>query len=145
MSWQQYNSTDDKPSFGSIQNEHHQTSNISGTFVDNKTCWSLRCSWSIARRRCSKYIFIFELTPGFNALGKDNCKMRRETSKFEDLVYLLLEVWRFIIFLTLNTGDKAVAITDVVFRFIRFMPVTSWTWFRQRRPRTFARLSECAY
>ena len=41
-------------------------------------CWSLRCSWSIACRRCSNYIFILSLTPGFNGLGKDNYKMRRE-------------------------------------------------------------------
>ena len=26
-------------------------------------CWSLRCSWSIACRWCSNYIFIFDLTP----------------------------------------------------------------------------------
>ena len=27
-----------------------------------------------------------DLTPGFNGLGKDNCKTRRETFKFWDLV-----------------------------------------------------------
>ena len=27
-------------------------------------CWSLRCSWSIASRRCSNDIFNFDLTPG---------------------------------------------------------------------------------
>ena len=32
-----------------------------------------------ACRRCSNYIFIFYLTPGFNGLGKDNCKTRQET------------------------------------------------------------------
>ena len=40
--------------------------------------WSLRCSWSIAFRRCSNYIFILDLTPGFNGLGKDNCSARRD-------------------------------------------------------------------
>ena len=30
-------------------------------------------------RRCSNYIFIFDLTPGFTGLGKENCKTRRET------------------------------------------------------------------
>ena len=29
-------------------------------------------------RRCSNYIFILDLTPGFNGLGKNNCKTRRE-------------------------------------------------------------------
>ena len=30
--------------------------------------WSLRCSWSIACRGCSNYIFILDFTPGFNGL-----------------------------------------------------------------------------
>ena len=33
-------------------------------------------------RRCSNYIFILDVTPGFNGLGKDNCKSRRETLSF---------------------------------------------------------------
>ena len=55
-----------------------QTLNISGTLVnkivDHYTLY--------ACRRCSNYIFILDLTPGFNALGKDNCKMRREIFEF---------------------------------------------------------------
>ena len=53
-------------------------------------CWSLRCRWNIACRRSSNYIFILDLTPGFNGLSKDNCKMRRETFKFWDLMSLIL-------------------------------------------------------
>ena len=56
--------------------------------------WSLRCSWSIACRHCSNYIFILDLTPGFNGLGKAKCKTRREALMFRDLVRLVLEVWR---------------------------------------------------
>ena len=48
-----------------------------------KDCWSLRCSLSIACRRCSNYIFILDLTHGFNVLGKDHCKTRRETLVLE--------------------------------------------------------------
>ena len=40
--------------------------------------WSLRCSWSIACLCCSTYIFILDVTPGLNGLGKDNCTWRRE-------------------------------------------------------------------
>ena len=58
-------------------------------------CWSLRCSWSIACRRCSNYIFIFDLTTGFSRLGKDKCKTRRETFNFWELVRLILEIWRY--------------------------------------------------
>ena len=55
------------------------------------TCLSLRCSWSIACRHCSNYIFIIALTHGFNMLHKGNCKTRRETFKFGDLVRLILD------------------------------------------------------
>ena len=52
-------------------------------------CWSLRCSWSIANRRCSNYIFILHFTPGFNGLGKDNYKTRRDTFMFRDWMRLI--------------------------------------------------------
>ena len=35
-------------------------------------CRSLRCSWNIACRRCSNYIFILDLIHGINRLGKYN-------------------------------------------------------------------------
>ena len=49
------------------------------------SCWSLRCSKSIACLRCSNYIFILDLTPRFNRVRKYNCKARRETFTFCDL------------------------------------------------------------
>ena len=60
--------------------------------------WSLRLrwGWSIACRRCSKHVFILDLTPDFNGLGKDNWNKRRETFTFCDLVRLKLEVWRYL-------------------------------------------------
>ena len=48
-------------------------------------------SWSIACWRCANYIFILDLVPGFGGLSKDNCKTRRETFKFWDLVHMILE------------------------------------------------------
>ena len=36
----------------------------------------------INHRRCSNYIFILDITPGFNRLRKDNCKTRRKHSSF---------------------------------------------------------------
>ena len=59
-------------------------------------CCSLRCSCSIACRRCSNYIFILDLTLDFNGLGQDKCKMRWETVKCWDSVRLILEVWLYI-------------------------------------------------
>ena len=78
---------------------YHQTYNIKGMLVSNKivdhsdVIGAFRCSWSITG--CSNDIFILALTPGFNGLGKDNCKTRWETFKFWDLVLLILEVWRW--------------------------------------------------
>ena len=57
---------------------YRKVSNITH-FNRQWNCWSLRCSWSMACRRCSNYIFILNLTPGFIGLGKDNRKTRRET------------------------------------------------------------------
>ena len=45
-------------------------------------CRLLRCSRSIACRRCSNYIFIIDLTPGLKGLGKDDFKTRWESFKF---------------------------------------------------------------
>ena len=72
--------------------EYRQTSSIKRTLVSKKNCWSLRCSWSIACRRCPNYIFILDLITGFNGLGKGNCKMRRELSNFCDLLRRILEI-----------------------------------------------------
>ena len=46
-------------------------------------------------QRQSNYNFILDLTPGFNELDKDNCKTRLETFNCWDLVWLILEVWRY--------------------------------------------------
>ena len=84
---------------------YHKTSNIRRTLAKKKkkkthlsrqlNCWSLRCSWSIACRRCSNYILILDLTHGFNGLGKDNLKTRREKHwGLGDLAGYLLEVRR---------------------------------------------------
>ena len=68
-------------SFSSII--YRQTSNIIRTLVGNKIV-------DHADRRCYNYIFILDLTPGFNGLGKDNCKTRRETFQCSDLVRIIL-------------------------------------------------------
>ena len=48
----------------------------------------------MACRHCSNYIFILDFAPGSGGLG--NCKTRRETLKFLDLVPPILEIWRYI-------------------------------------------------
>ena len=42
-----------------------------------------------------EHIFIFDLTPGFNGLDKGNCKTWVETFKLRDLVWLILNIWRY--------------------------------------------------
>ena len=58
---------------------HRQVSNISGTVVGNKIVDHSDVVGAAP-------------TPGFIGLGKDNCKTRRETFKFGDLVRLILEI-----------------------------------------------------
>ena len=41
-----------------------------------------KCSLNIAWQGCFNYIFILNLTPSLNGLGKDNCKTRQETLMF---------------------------------------------------------------
>ena len=48
-------------------------------------------------RHCNKlHRYLLSRLPGFNGLGKDNCKTRRETFMFWDLIRLILEVWRYV-------------------------------------------------
>ena len=68
-----------------------QTSNISCTLVGNK----IVDHSDVVGRRCSNYIFILDLTHGFNGLGKGNCKMKWEIFSFWDLVCLVIEVWQY--------------------------------------------------
>ena len=68
---------------------NHQTFYINRTLVGNKLV-------DHSDVFGTSPVFIPDLTPDFNRLGKDNCKTRRETFKFEDLVWLVLQVWRHI-------------------------------------------------
>ena len=47
--------------------------------------------------RYSNYIFILDLTHGFNIMNKGNCKARRDAFKFLDLVRLILKILRYIL------------------------------------------------
>ena len=44
---------------------------------------------------CSNYIFILNLTYGFNGMAKDSCKTQQEAFKFWDLEHLILEIGRY--------------------------------------------------
>ena len=65
--------------FASFVLTYRQTSNIRRTCVSYIICWSLS-NYS----NCSNYIFILNLTHGFNELGKTNSKTIRESFKFCD-------------------------------------------------------------
>ena len=69
-------------------------------------CRSLRCSWSIACRRCSNYIFILDLISDFKGFGKDRHKTLRESFKCCDLVRLILETWRYTMIQTHNSCQR---------------------------------------
>ena len=72
-----------------LQFIYRQVSNIRRTLVGNYIV-----DHSDGVGAAPIYIFILDLTPGFNELGKDSCKTRREFFKFWDLVRLILETLR---------------------------------------------------
>ena len=52
------------------ETHYRQVSNLSRNLVSNKIVDHFWCSWGTACRRCSNYIFILDLTPGFIGLGR---------------------------------------------------------------------------
>ena len=73
-----------------------QTSNISPTLVSYKIVDHADVVGASPDWGCSNYIFILDLTPGFNGLGRDNCKTKQESLiKFWDLVHLISDnLWK---------------------------------------------------
>ena len=79
------------------------TPNISHTLVGNKFVdHSVLVGWSpvgaapttaLLPRKAVKFNHSLNITPGFNGLGKDNCRTRWETMKYLDLAWLILQVW----------------------------------------------------
>ena len=66
---------------------YHQTCNIKHTLVgnhiiDHSDVLEYRLS------RCPNNIFIFDLTPGFNGMGNDNCRTRENHLSFGIWCYL---------------------------------------------------------
>ena len=89
--------------------KYRQVSNIRHALIDNKIVDHPDVV-GIACRRCSNYIFILNLTPGFIGLGKDNCKTRREAARFGDLVHPILETLRYLYFLSFFSSEMAQAV-----------------------------------
>ena len=114
---------------------YRKTSNISRTLVGNKIVdhW---CSWSIACRHCSNYIFILDLTPGFKGFGKDSRKTVLESFNCWDLVRLILETWRYIITTTSRKGEwlnllwpcDVMWSTDLCHHQLQWWDVVKWLW-----------------
>ena len=73
---------------------YRQNPNISHTWTGNKIVDPSDVVGASPVGAAPSYNFILDLTPGFNGLGKDNGKMRRETFKFWDLLGLISEVLR---------------------------------------------------
>ena len=79
-----------KTGSGFLMAHYRQVSSIRRTLVGNK----IDGHSDVVGAAPTGYIFILDLTPGFIGLKKDNCKTRRETFKFGDLVRLILEILR---------------------------------------------------
>ena len=70
---------------------YRKTSNIIHTLVGNNIFDHSDVVGASPVGAAANYIFILDLAPGFNGLGKDNCKTRQETFKFWDLMRLILQ------------------------------------------------------
>ena len=71
--------------FCQISNKRHAL--VGNKIVDHSDAVGVSQTW-----RCSNYIFMLDLAPGFSGLGKDNCKMGWNTFKCWGSVHLY---WRF--------------------------------------------------
>ena len=61
----------------------------------------------MACQHCSNYIFILNLTPGFNGLAEGNCKTRWQSLKFSDLVLLTLEISQYFLGVTMLDDEHS--------------------------------------
>ena len=87
---------------------YRKTSNVRCNLVGNKIVDHSDVVRSIACRRCSNYIFILDLTSGFNGFGKDSHKTVQESLNCWDLVQLILETWRYVPLLSLMVDRESV-------------------------------------
>ena len=74
--------------------QYCQTSNVRCTLIGNKIVDHSDVVGALPVGAAPKYIFILNLTFGFNGLDKDSCKTRWETFKFWDLMWLILKIWQ---------------------------------------------------
>ena len=65
-------------------------------------CWSLRCSWSIAWRRCSNYIFILDLTVNTCLQYIAQIQLQIETKTIFVLWFDVLYIRDFTVFLSVK-------------------------------------------
>ena len=95
-------------------------------------CRSLRCSWSIACRRCSNYIFILDLTSGFKGFGKDSRKRARGSFKCWDLVRLILETWRYTVSWNVCNAERSTNNAPLTCTHSHQRPSIDWLcgWFQ---------------
>ena len=76
--------------YGKYLHNNRQTYDISRTIVGNEIVDHSNVV-VVSPVGATNYIFIIDLTPGFNALGNENCKKGRATFKLWDLVCFILE------------------------------------------------------
>ena len=76
--------------------KYHQSSDISHTFVGNNIVNHSDVAGASPVGARSNYIFVLDLAPGFNGLGKNNCTTRREAFEFLGFgATCAWRVWRY--------------------------------------------------
>ena len=95
---------------GSLRCLHMEDKGVPALHIQYHGCWypGYFCHQGISSH--GTVFSILDLTPGFNGLCKDNCKMRQETLKFLDLMHITYtccgyHIWTFL-FMILYTQKR---------------------------------------
>ena len=118
-----------------LQYMYPQTSDIRRTTIANQLVDHSDVCWSIICRRCSNHIFILDLTPGFNGLDKDNCKTRRETFKFWELMRYVIFMYHYlpiqgVVSLRFRELSKICSRDFCIAEVVLLMIISSWNFVR---------------
>ena len=99
--------------FGIVGIDYRQVSNIRRALVGNKIVDHSDVIGASPVGAAPTTSSFSTSTPGFIGLSKDICKVRRETFKFGDLVWLILEILRYVPYLV---SDEILSATWLIDR-----------------------------
>ena len=91
-----YDSSSNNVPYCNIHHYYSQISDIGHTLIGNAIVGhsDVVGASPVGAASTANYIFILDLTHGYNRFHRDSSKTTRETFKFHDLMRLIWEIWR---------------------------------------------------